>query len=76
VKNFEKFDCCGDSDVRPKTHTLDCPNRIDKNIHVTPLQESLQHDENKDCWCEPMLTYKDEFTNVEVWTHKSLKELI
>jgi hypothetical protein len=47
VKNFEKFDCCGDSDVRPKTHTLDCPNRIDKNIHVTPLQESLQHDEIK-----------------------------
>ena len=47
---------------------------IDGNIHVVPTS-GKEHLETKDCWCEPTLLYKDEFTGREVWTHKGYEEL-
>ena len=29
-----------------------------------------EHIDGKDCWCEPELNYKDEFTGTEVWVHR------
>ena len=46
----------------------------DGNIHVVPT-EGKEHNENKDCWCDPRLDYKDEITNKEVWVHKGYEEL-
>lgn len=47
---------------------------IDGNIHVVPT-EGKPHIESKECWCHPELTYKDEITNKEVWSHKGYEEL-
>lgn len=41
---------------------------IDGNIHVVPTSWK-KHLENKNCWCCPILDYKDEITNKEVWVH-------
>lgn len=32
-------------------------------------------DDNGSCWCNPELSYVDEFTGVKVWVHKSDEEL-
>lgn len=36
-------------------------------VHVMPMEGN--HLESKDCFCCPILGYKDEFTNIEVWVH-------
>lgn len=47
---------------------------IDGNIHVIPTS-GKEHFENKYCWCNPHLDYKDEITKKEVWVHKGYEEL-
>lgn len=47
---------------------------VDNNIHIMPTSGKI-HYETKDCWCDPELTYKDEKTNKEVWSHKGYEEL-
>lgn len=47
---------------------------IDGHIHVIPTS-GKRHLENKNCWCCPILDYKDEITNIEVWVHKGYDEL-
>lgn len=29
----------------------------------------MQHIESKECWCEPVMYYKDEKTGIECWSH-------
>jgi hypothetical protein len=48
---------------------------IDQDIHVVPTIYNREHLENKSCWCSPILSYKDEFTNICVWLHKGYEEL-
>ena len=40
-------------------------------VHIMP--SAKDHVESTDCWCEPEMTFKDEFTLVEVWVHKGLQ---
>lgn len=48
-----------------------------ENIHVIPVNDKNRppHIESQYCWCGPTLTYKDEVTKKEVWTHKGYEEL-
>jgi len=46
----------------------------DENIHVVPT-EGRPHEVSKNCWCEPEMTYKDDITGKEVWSHKGYEEL-
>jgi len=34
-----------------------------------------EHEESKDCWCNPTLYYVDPETGVECWSHKSEEEM-
>jgi hypothetical protein len=43
----------------------------DGNIHGMPTN-GPKHIESKDCWCEPVMTFKDKH---EVWLHKGYEEL-
>lgn len=33
-----------------------------------------EHVESEACWCEPVLSYEDPETGVQVWVHKSNEE--
>lgn len=49
---------------------------IDGNIHVIPLYGPLNHEESKNCWCEPILVQDiDEEHDKQVWVHKGYEEL-
>lgn len=40
-----------------------------EKIHVM-LNWGKYHDSSIECWCEPELTYEDEDTGGQVWTHR------
>lgn len=46
----------------------------DGHVHTVPLTER-EHEESKDCWCQPTLSYRDEINGCEVWVHKSPEEM-
>lgn len=41
-------------------------------IHTMP--DDGLHIESPDCFCHPTLTYKDEITEVECWTHNDTRK--
>ncbi len=44
---------------------------MDEVIHVYPIgAEKMGHFPSEECWCEPELTYFNERTGNEIWTHK------
>lgn len=44
---------------------------MDEVIHIFPIATgSSTHDPSDECWCEPELTYFNERTGNEVWTHR------
>jgi len=45
---------------------------IDGHTHVMP-DSGPTHYENKDCWCEPQLDYRDAENNKDVWVHKDTR---
>lgn len=45
-----------------------------QEIHVVPTH-GQKHIESQNCWCHPVLVYKDEITDNEVWKHKGYEEL-
>lgn len=40
---------------------------VNDDIHVVP--NNGRHEESANCFCCPVLIYKDEFTAVSVWSH-------
>ena len=46
---------------------------IDGHIHVMP-ECGAEHFENRSCWCEPQLDYKDPETMKEVWIHQDTRD--
>ena len=34
--------------------------------------EEIGHIDNKDCWCEPTLEYKNPETDSQVWVHREI----
>lgn len=48
-------------------------NEVDGNVHVMPA-DGPEHQENKECWCEPYLDYKDTENSNEVWVHRDTRE--
>jgi hypothetical protein len=52
------------------------PKEFDENIHIVPTTGNLQHDENRNCWCEPILIQDiDNEHNKQVWSHRGHEEL-
>lgn len=47
---------------------------FDGNIHITPLDGYREHEESKDCWCEPTLEadHTDE-GGKKVYVHRELQ---
>lgn len=44
------------------------------DIHVIPVFEGEPvHTETPECWCEPELTYRDEDTEICVWSHRRVQ---
>lgn len=52
------------------------PQTFDGHMHVIPIDSKKEHLESMACWCDPLLHYKDEFTLIEVWAHKSDDEVL
>ena len=46
----------------------------DGNIHVVPTS-GQEHIEHPSCWCHPVRSYKDTFSDTEVWTHNGYEEI-
>lgn len=48
-----------------------------KEIHIIPTRDTLRpvHDESPNCWCNPVLHYKDGDTENEVWVHNGYEGL-
>lgn len=44
----------------------------DGHIHTMP--DDGTHLCTKQCWCEPVLNYKDDITNKEVWLHTDTRK--
>lgn len=44
----------------------------DGNIHTVPTDN--QHYESKECWCNPLLSYKDEATGKEHYIHTDTRK--
>lgn len=44
---------------------------FDEHVHTVP--DDKTHCESKDCWCSPILNYKDE-NGIEVWLHNDTRE--
>lgn len=47
-------------------------NKPDGNIHTMP--DDGLHIESKDCFCSPLLVYKNEETNAEQWLHNDTRK--
>lgn len=49
-----------------------------RDIHVMPVRDVQEHDEKRNCWCEPRVEYPNPLTRRAVVVHNSAdgRELI
>lgn len=46
---------------------------VNQTFNVIPFHDRKEHIENRACWCQPTLEYKDAYTGSEVWVHRELQ---
>lgn len=51
---------------------------MDPDIHVLPIEDRREHEESRDCWCTPSITYDPATMTAAVVIHHSAdaRELI
>ena len=54
---------------KKRDEDLNFPEEITEFHHLPDLDPQKEHLADKECWCLPLMTYKNPETGNEVWVH-------